>query len=829
MSAVHAWRRVGVRRGVKRAIYGACVDALWDIGWSVHGFSCCPRKVSPALAFSNTYPGRGRRGEERPPLAVAMESNPPLSPLEKKKKTLLPVLPGSTLRGSRARGPAQKGYDEHVQRLRATRPSKLRQPRVTVKRPSPLQQSRTLDKTFNRLYEEGRHRQTKIALWEKQKAARPPSECTFNPRIHGQEDVSRSPMRPMELARASLTSMLNAVADVNGDGDRALLVEAYKTNMVQMNTDRALMLRKKGRRNQDTFQKLYEDGARGRARKDRNASKHGKPRDCTFKPQTLKGSRHQSGRQTPHYVAKTGKASNGEKKSRFDYLYEAKAAEREEKRRALKEALRKREELNALPAITPPSGETRNDNLPAKPTAGRPNRRYNKEEHRERVERLKYLKQKNECTFRPGVNKSRRAAEDQEGKEDIVTRLLKEGKLRKERMEKRLKTKSTGCTFRPQINKRPAAAKDESNAKPLYERLYEDGTVSLKKRVERHQNRALPKFEPDLSPSKQYFEKHWYSKEGADKPRPVKVKSPRLPPKPLRAVPPNALEPANLPKLLKALKKAFACVDRKNIGAIPKKKLLKALTFDDTLNAILERSPALHPLRQPRHVNAILSVVKLTDPTVVSQHEWLSVGKMLFNLHERKRLANGRPKTKIGRDDFAPVRRQVKQAKQPQKASSPGTSNPDKTPRKDIADDEGPDGHLKDILCTAIALHDFRAKHPNELTFGEGTMIGVTEMDNDDGWWHGKLESGEWGAFPYTYVHCILDYKDDSFMLDTETNGIFPMPDEDGEEPQLYGTIDLATNEVTRTDAQGEQTIERWKGAKLFKLDWEQQGVDRLG
>ena len=68
---------------------------------------------------------------------------------------------------------------------------------------------------------------------------------------------------------------------------------------------------------------------------------------------------------------------------------------------------------------------------------------------------------------------------------------------------------------------------------------------------------------------------------------------------------------------------------------------------------------------------------------------------------------------------------------------SPRDKNPDDIVRKDIADDEGEDGHLKPILCTALALHEFKGKPgTTELNFPEGVMIGVTgDGFNDDGWW----------------------------------------------------------------------------------------------
>ena len=46
---------------------------------------------------------------------------------------------------------------------------------------------------------------------------------------------------------------------------------------------------------------------------------------------------------------------------------------------------------------------------------------------------------------------------------------------------------------------------------------------------------------------------------------------------------------------------------------------------------------------------------------------------------------------------------------------SPRDKNPEDTSRKDVADDEGVDGHLKPILCTALALHEFKGKEGTKL------------------------------------------------------------------------------------------------------------------
>jgi hypothetical protein len=68
------------------------------------------------------------------------------------------------------------------------------------------------------------------------------------------------------------------------------------------------------------------------------------------------------------------------------------------------------------------------------------------------------------------------------------------------------------------------------------------------------------------------------------------------------------------------------------------------------------------------------------------------------------------------------------------------------------------------VVCHAVAMYDFDGSKSNgrNISFKAGAIIEVTEMDIEsypqtDGWWHGKVKGGTmWGAFPLTYVHCVL-------------------------------------------------------------------------
>ena len=61
-------------------------------------------------------------------------------------------------------------------------------------------------------------------------------------------------------------------------------------------------------------------------------------------------------------------------------------------------------------------------------------------------------------------------------------------------------------------------------------------------------------------------------------------------------------------------------------------------------------------------------------------------------------------------------------------------------------------------------MYAFKAAGETELGFAAGDQIQVTEMDNADGWWHGKI-GDTFGAFPYGYVYCNIQRNGQDFLL----------------------------------------------------------------
>ena len=89
-----------------------------------------------------------------------------------------------------------------------------------------------------------------------------------------------------------------------------------------------------------------------------------------------------------------------------------------------------------------------------------------------------------------------------------------------------------------------------------------------------------------------------------------------------------------------------------------------------------------------------------------------------------------------------------------------GTGGP-AAPVQAVADDADADDP---VLCVAHAMYTFEAAGETELSFAAGDKIQVTEMDNADGWWHGKI-GDTFGAFPYGYVYCNLQRDGKNFLL----------------------------------------------------------------
>ena len=150
-----------------------------------------------------------------------------------------------------------------------------------------------------------------------------------------------------------------------------------------------------------------------------------------------------------------------------------------------------------------------------RPRAGQPNRRYDKKKHKQQIEELHFLRQKEECTFVPALCKRKgvRAIRKHPDSGNVFDRLQSEGQKREERRKKRVARQSCSkFTFSPNILATSKSTPAVSSA-ATFQRLYADGQKHREKREKIYLNRPKPAFEPDLSPSRDYYEKHWYCRE----------------------------------------------------------------------------------------------------------------------------------------------------------------------------------------------------------------------------------------------------------------------------------------------------------------------------
>jgi len=116
---------------------------------------------------------------------------------------------------------------------------------------------------------------------------------------------------------------------------------------------------------------------------------------------------------------------------------------------------------------------------------------------------------------------------------------------------------------------------------------------------------------------------------------------------------------------------------------------------------------------------------------------------------------------------------------------------------------------VKRMICRAFADFNYETNGDDELSLKEGYEIKVTEINDDNGWWHGKLD-GKYGAFPYNYVHLKVCHGGKEYMVTTEEKKLYEL-DQSGES-NMIGTYDRDTK--TFTDLEGKQEV--WDDAKLL-------------
>ena len=236
---------------------------------------------------------------------------------------------------------------------------------------------------------------------------------------------------------------------------------------------------------------------------------------------------------------------------------------------------------------------------------------------------MKYLREKKECTFSPKILRKNEedkpntrnpqgivdAAIARLAKDDVVNRRKRELK----RSEARLHT--NGCTFKPSICKRSTEFnqnRKNGNTNNVCQRLYESGKQKLAKRDHTHDKRAKPSFKPDISKSKNYYEKVMKKKLLIHEQEPSPPSKPNFAKKNLETSPLKRYRTSNYwaKNADSQVKILFSRVDKQKTGVIKRLQLLKAFAFGE-LGEEITKHISLHPklrkLSQPKQLIKVLA------------------------------------------------------------------------------------------------------------------------------------------------------------------------------------------------------------------------------
>ena len=258
-----------------------------------------------------------------------------------------------------------------------------------------------------------------------------------------------------------------------------------------------------------------------------------------------------------------------------------------------------------------------------RPRAGQPNRRYDKKKHKQQIEELHFLRQREECTFAPALYKRKgpRGIRKHRNGSNVFDRLQSKGQKRAERRKKRFARQSCSMFSFSQNTLATSKSTPAISSAATFQRLYANGKKHREKREKIHLNRPKPEFKPELSPTKTYFEKHWYHRENRKKTfrtrkaveRGSKTMLPPLPSKDNTHFRRREETVGPLPSSLamKSLSKIFLLLDSKEKrGMVSKQGLLKGWCLDPKIHSILSGNDHLSELRKPKVLNEILSTMR---------------------------------------------------------------------------------------------------------------------------------------------------------------------------------------------------------------------------
>ena len=462
--------------------------------------------------------------------------------------------------------------------------------------------NRSPEKIFSKLYTEGKKRLARRELRVKLAEKRSPRECTFQPKGSKQKTGTES---KAFVVQSTVSSIVNAVAEAmsidHEDIPRRdlllLLYEAHLADAVKRKFNASVKKQSEERRQTaPVHEVLYNEAARIDERKKANEIKlkTARPKDCSFRPNvSVRKKRPTEGKATPEYYDRIKKSNvDVAKTDRFTLLY----VEGEEDRKV--ERLKIKRQFNDQHVASPAAKVFQTKEAANKPLGGMVNRQYDKAQHLDQIDRMKFERQRNECTFRPKV-KASKPSQDAQAEKNVLTRLTKDVTDRKMRTLQRQKNRPAKCTFRPLINKTKAEKnKDNRQKAPAFQRLYDTGQESLKQKQMRHTNREPSVFRPDLSKTRRQNERILLAKK--KKSASAKEEGSIRPSPPRKPLPQNGTGSPNLESRRRfrtttfweknidaKLKKVFRMIDTDNAGFVREKLLRKAFTFDEGIRAEL--------------------------------------------------------------------------------------------------------------------------------------------------------------------------------------------------------------------------------------------------
>ena len=500
--------------------------------------------------------------------------------------------------------------------------------RTRTKRKKNDSQNSRRGSVFSRLFMEGKKRLERKALRQKVFKNRMEEECSFLPLLkNGKTSIS-------DIVDCVVESVVeNANTNLGVIPRRDMLLLVYQ-NCIQRRELNASMTQtnKSYDRKKSIHESLYNDAEKKSKKMAKQEKKRlaTKPPGCTFRPSisAAGASKKKKDTRLPKYLLKKANQNNNvdiSKAKRHEILYMDGEIERSKRTAQIRQSCDKRDKMFTSVFVTNKTNA------------------YNKKKHLHQIEKMQYLRQKKECTFSPKILRK-----NDEGKTDTrnpgevvdaaIARLAKDDvKNRRKREVRRSQARlhMNGCTFKPSICKRSTESNEsKKNRKQnnVCQRLYESGKKNLAKRDRTHDKRAKPLFKPDISKSKNYYEKIVKKKLLKHSPEPSPPSKPSSSIKvtstsPLKRYRTSNYWAKNADSQVKIL---FSRMDKQKTGVIKRLQLLKAFAFGELGEEIMLQilsHPKLRKLSKPKQFIKVIASSSVFVNQNLLPEEKLPIGK----------------------------------------------------------------------------------------------------------------------------------------------------------------------------------------------------------